>query len=63
MDSMEEGKAKSDLEALLESVVDDNQDYVTKHFQIDFEAYVKTHVHEDLRKIDVVMRMCDRSLL
>ena len=54
MDSMEEGTSKDELQILVDSV--ENNDYVTKQLQIAFDAYVASHAHEDLRKMDVVMR-------
>ena len=54
LDSMEEGNSKDELQILVDSV--ENNDYVTKQLQVAFDAYVASHVHEDLRKMDVVMR-------
>ena len=51
MDAMEEGTSKDELQILVDSV--ENEDYVTKHLQVAFDAYVASHVHKDLRKMDV----------
>ena len=50
-----EGQSKTDLEALLASVDEHNKDYVMKYLKSDCEAYVSTHVSEDLRKSDAVV--------
>ena len=56
MEDMEEGTSKKDLQALVDAVDNDNQGYVMKHLQSIFDSYVSSHVHEDLRKMEVVMR-------
>ena len=56
MEDMEEGTSKKDLQTLVDAVDNDNQGCVMKHLQSNFDSYVSSHVHEDLRKMEVVMR-------
>ena len=56
MDDMEEGTSKKDLQTLVETVDDDNKGYVMKQLQKNFDSYASSHVHEDLRNMEVVMR-------